>query len=215
MITSKYTAEHVASDLLDIKAVQINWEKPFRWTSGWLSPIYCDSRLTLSYPEVRKFIKQEFVTIARSYFPHIEAVAGIATAGIPQGALIADMLELPFLYVRSKPKEHGKENLIEGAIAPQQKVLIVEDVISTGKSTLQAVDALQEVGATIEGVVGIFTYGFDFVMRLFEERKIPFYTLTNYAYLLQELSRRESISEAVMTSLQEWRDQPDQWQGAK
>lgn len=211
MITSKKVAEQVARHLLDMKAVQLNWEKPFRWTSGWNSPIYCDNRLTLSYPEVRTYIKNAFVELAKSYFPNTEIIAGVATAGIPQGALIADMLGLPFIYVRAKPKEHGKENLIEGEIAIGKQVLIVEDVISTGKSTLQATDALQEAGFVIAGVVGIFTYGFDFVVRTFLERNIPFHTLTNYAYLLQELTKREKMPADVLASLEAWRDAPDKW----
>ncbi|TAE10408.1 MAG: orotate phosphoribosyltransferase [Bacteroidetes bacterium] len=212
MITSKLIAEQVARYLLDVKAVQLNWEKPFTWTSGWKSPIYCDNRLTLSYPEVRQYIKNSFIALAHQQFPNAEVIAGVATAGIPNGALIADALGLPFVYVRSKPKEHGKENLIEGAIMPQKRVLIVEDVISTGKSTLQAADALQDAGFVVDGVIGIFTYGFDFVMRQFTERNIPFNTLSNYAYLLQEYTKRETLSEAVLESLQRWRDEPQKWQ---
>lgn len=211
MITSKKVAEQVAHYLLDIKAVQLNWEKPFRWTSGWNSPIYCDNRLTLSYPKVRTYIKNAFVEVAKNYFSQVEVVAGVATAGIPQGALIADALGVPFVYVRAKPKEHGKENLIEGEIMPQKRVLVVEDVISTGKSTLQAVDALQEAGFEIAGVLGIFTYGFDFVMRVFLERNIMFYTLSNYAYLLQELTKHEKLPDEVLASLEAWRDAPDVW----
>ncbi len=212
MTNSSPIAEQVARYLLDIKAVQLNWEKPFRWTSGWLSPIYCDNRLTLSYPEVRQYIKNAFVELASQYFPQTEVIAGVATAGIPQGALIADALDLPFVYVRAKPKEHGKENLIEGVIMPGKRVLIVEDVISTGKSTLQAVEALQEAGFAIAGVVGIFTYGFDFVLQQFAERNIPFYTLSDYAYLLKELNKQQPIADNVMNTLQTWREQPDKWQ---
>lgn len=211
MTTSKKIAEQVARYLLDIKAVQLNWEKPFRWTSGWNSPIYCDNRLTLSYPEVRTYMKNAFVELTKTFLPTAEVVAGVATAGIPQGAIIADALNLPFIYVRAKPKEHGKENLIEGVIMPEKRVLVVEDVISTGKSTLQAVDALQEAGFAVAGVVGIFTYGFDFVMRQFTERNIPFYTLSNYAYLLQELHKRENLTQETLDSLEAWRDAPDVW----
>jgi len=211
MITSKPIAEQVARYLLSVKAVQLNWEKPFRWTSGWQSPIYCDNRLTLSYPEVRLYIKEAFVTLTKEYFPETEVIAGVATAGIPQGALIADALGLPFVYVRAKPKEHGKENLIEGEIMPDKRVLIVEDVISTGKSTLQAADALQESGFVVAGVIGIFTYGFDFVIQQFENRQIPFYTLSDYAYLLQELTKQQNIDAAVMSTLQAWRDKPATW----
>jgi orotate phosphoribosyltransferase len=211
MIFLPSAAENVASYLLDIKAVQLNWEKPFKWTSGWNSPIYCDNRLTLSYPIVRQYIKNGFIALAYQHFPQTEIVAGVATAGIPQGALIADALGLPFIYVRSKPKEHGKENLIEGEITPNKRVLIVEDVISTGKSTLQTVDALQEAGFVVEGVVGIFTYGFDFVMQQFAERNIPFYTLTDYSYLLQAFTKREKLSQQILDVLQAWRDSPSTW----
>ncbi len=214
MTTSKKIAEQVARHLLDIKAVQLNWEKPFKWTSGWNSPIYCDNRLTLSYPEVRTYIKNAFVEVAKNHFERVEVVAGVATAGIPQGALIADALGVPFVYVRAKPKEHGKENLIEGEIMPQKRVLVVEDVISTGKSTLQAVDALQQAGFEIAGVLGIFTYGFDFVIKAFIERGITFHTLSNYAYLLQELNKREKLSQDVCELLEAWRDAPDSWGNA-
>lgn len=212
MTISASVAEQVARYLLDVKAVQLNWEKPFRWTSGWLSPIYCDNRLTLSYPVVRHYIKNAFVELAKNRFPETEVIAGVATAGIPQGALIADALNLPFVYVRAKPKEHGKENLIEGEIMPSKRVLIVEDVISTGKSTLQAADALQEAGFVIEGVIGIFTYGFDFVINQFSARDIPFYTLSDYGYLLQELTKHQVIAPEVMDTLKAWREKPDTWQ---
>jgi orotate phosphoribosyltransferase len=211
MIANKQIAEAVAQKLLEIEAVQFNLEKPFKWTSGWSSPIYCDNRLTLSYPSTRTLIKDNFVYLIRQHFPHTEAIAGVATAGIPQGTLLADALDLPFVYVRAKAKEHGKENLIEGVIAPKQKVIVVEDVVSTGKSTFQAADALRDAGVKVIGVLAIFTYGFDAVMQQFAEQQLPLYTLTDYTQLLIEVFKQQDLDEKTMASLHEWRKNPAQW----
>jgi len=154
-------AENVASMLLEVKAVRLNPDRPFKWASGWNSPIYCDNRITLSYPKVRTAIKNGLASAVQAYWNDVEIIAGVATAGIAQGALVADWLELPFCYVRPEPKKHGMGNQIEGYIKPGQKVVLVEDLVSTGGSSLKAVDALREAGANVLGMVSIFTYGFD------------------------------------------------------
>ncbi len=197
--------------LLSVDAVQFSFDHPFKWSSGWNSPIYCDSRLTLSYPEIRTFIKESFVELAQKYYAHTEAVAGVATAGIPQGALLAESLNLPFLYVRAKPKGHGKENLIEGKVIAGQKVLLVEDIVSTGRSVIEAAQALRARELEVVGVLAIFTYGFDFAMQNFKEEQLPLYCLSDYTHLLVEVFKKEGVSEKTMASLHEWRKQPDTW----
>ncbi|GAB4411128.1 MAG: orotate phosphoribosyltransferase [Microscillaceae bacterium] len=205
-------AGEVANALLDVQAVQFSPEQPFRWSSGWQSPIYCDSRLTISYPAIRRQITEGFGQLIRSYFPQAEVVVGVATAGIPQAALLAQSFELPMLYVRAKPKDHGRENQIEGRIVPGQSAVIVEDIISTGKSALQAAEVLREAGVEVLGVIAILTYGFDFAHQQFEAQGLPFYTLTDYTRLLVEVFKREDVSEKTMASLHEWRKNPQQWQ---
>jgi orotate phosphoribosyltransferase len=157
----KKTASEVASKLLQIQAIRLQPEKPFTWASGWKSPIYCDNRLSLSYPEIRTYIKKNLVKAIQVHFQEVEAIAGVATAGIPQGALIADQMDLPFIYVRSKAKGHGMENMIEGKVIPGQKVVVIEDLVSTGGSSLKAVQDLKNAGFEVLGMVAIFTYGFD------------------------------------------------------
>jgi orotate phosphoribosyltransferase len=213
MIANKQVSEQVARMLLEIHAVQFNLQKPFKWTSGWHSPIYCDNRLTLSYPKIRTFIKDSFVNLAKQHFADAECIAGVATAGIPQGALLAEALDLPFVYVRAKPKEHGKENLIEGRVEAGKRVLIVEDVVSTGKSTLQAAQALSEAELEISGVLAIFTYGFDFVMQQFENQHLLLHTLTDYTQLLVEVFKQQDLDEKTMASLHAWRKDPQNWDG--
>ncbi|MCU0446266.1 MAG: orotate phosphoribosyltransferase [Microscillaceae bacterium] len=206
-------SEEVARKLLEINAVQFNFAKPFRWSSGWNSPIYTDCRMTLSYPDFRTFIKNSFARLIRQIYPTTEVIAGVATAGISQAALIADTMQLPMLYVRAKPKEHGKENLIEGKITAGQKVVIVEDIISTGGSCLQAAQALREAGAEVLGVVAILTYGFDFADEQFAAADLSYETLSDYTQLLVQFFKREDVSESTMASLHEWRKNPSQWQG--
>ena len=204
-------SEDVAKMLLEINAVQFSFDKPFIWSSGWNSPIYCDSRLSLSYPQIRTKIKEGFVQLIKDKFPDTEAIAGVATAGIAQSALIADDLDLPLLYVRPKPKSHGKENLIEGRILPNQKIVLVEDIISTGNSVIKSAEALKEEGLDVLGVVAIFTYGFDFAIQNFEQHKLSFFTLTDYTKLLVEVFKKEGVSEKTMASLHEWRKDPESW----
>ncbi len=205
------TARQVAASLLEIKAIQLRTQPPFKWSSGWNSPIYCDNRLALSFPEVRTFIKNALAGIIRQHFPAVEAIAGVATAGIPQGALVADTLELPFLYVRSKPKEHGMSNMIEGKVTPGQKVVVLEDLISTGGSSLKVVEALREAGFEVLGMAAIFTYGFEAAKQHFEEKGVPLVCLSDYNYLLEEAISRELINKNELASLQEWRRAPESW----
>lgn len=204
-------AEKVAESLLTIKAIKLSPEKPFTWSSGWKSPIYCDNRLSLSFPDVRNLIKNQLAEAIKSQFQGAEAIAGVATAGIPQGALVADLLSLPFLYVRSKPKGHGMENLIEGKVDPGQKVVVVEDLISTGGSSLSAVKALREAGAAVLGMAAIFTYGFPVADQNFKEAEVPLVVLSDYAALLQHAQQKGTISEQQIPVLNEWRKNPESW----
>jgi orotate phosphoribosyltransferase len=215
MHSNTETARQVAASLLQIGAIQLRPAQPFTWSSGWLSPIYCDNRLTLSYPEARTFIKQSLVNLIRQQHPQVEAIAGVATAGIPQGALVADSLNLPFVYVRSKPKEHGMANMIEGKVTAGQKVVILEDLISTGGSSLKVAEALREAGFEVLGMVAIFTYGFETANQNFEEKKVPLSCLSNYNSLLEEAVRQGQIAAADIDSLQEWRKDPGNWKRQK
>ncbi len=205
------TAKKIASMLLEIGAVKLNLEHPFVWASGWHSPIYCDNRKSLSYPEIRKFIKTSLATSVRQRFPNCEAIAGVATAGIPQGALVADYLELPFLYVRSKPKGHGLENLIEGAHEPGTKIVVIEDLVSTGGSSLKAVEALRQAGSEVLGLASIFSYEFDIAYENFEKAHLSWFSLSNYNQLVEYAVEQNIISGSQLDSLQEWRKNPGQW----
>ncbi|MFD2203023.1 orotate phosphoribosyltransferase [Shivajiella indica] len=209
----KKTASEVASKLLDIQAIRLQPEKPFTWASGWKSPIYCDNRLSLSYPEVRTFIKENLVNAIMKIFPEVEAIAGVATAGIPQGALIADQLKLPFVYVRSKAKGHGMENMIEGKVIPGQKVVVVEDLVSTGGSSLKAVQDLRNAGFEVLGMVAIFTYGFETAKVNFEEAKVKLICLSDYSAMLPQALANDYIDDQTLASLVEWRKDPSNWTG--
>lgn len=201
----------IAGKLLDIGAIKLNPENPFTWSSGWKSPIYCDNRLSLSYPELRTLIKTALAQAIRNQFPEVEAIAGVATAGIPQGALVAEQMELPFLYVRSKPKGHGMENLIEGKVEIGQKVVVIEDLISTGGSSLKAAEALKKAEAEVLGMAAIFTYGFDLAAQNFADAGIPLICLSNYEYMIQAALEREYIEEDQKETLQAWRKDPASW----
>ncbi|OEJ99666.1 orotate phosphoribosyltransferase [Roseivirga misakiensis] len=207
----KQTALKVASDLLQIQAIKLNKENPFTWSSGWKSPIYCDNRLSLSFPETRTFIKEVLAEAANQHFPGYEAVAGVATAGIPQGALLAEALGVPFIYVRSKPKGHGMENLIEGKVTPGQKVIVLEDLISTGGSSLKAADALQQSGIEVLGMLAIFTYGFPLADDNFKKAGIKLHCLSNYQIMLEKAMELGYIDNADLESLQQWRNDPANW----
>ena len=201
----------VAKALLEIEAVKISPEKPFTWASGWKSPIYCDNRLTLSHPEIRSMIKKGLAALVQEKFEGIEGIAGVATAGIPQAALIADYLQMPMLYVRSKPKGHGRENMIEGSLPKGSNLIVIEDLISTGGSSLKAVDALKEAGYQVAGLLAIFTYGFDVAVQNFADAKVPFHTLSTYDELLETALEEDYIQKEAMATLKAWRTNPAEW----
>ncbi len=204
------TARKLAKYLLQIKAIQLEPVHPFTWASGWKAPIYCDNRLILSFPEVRTFIKNQFAEKA-GHFEPFDLVAGVATAGIAHGVLLADQLDKPFAYVRSKPKEHGRQNQIEGRVHAGQRALIIEDLISTGNSVLRAADALQQVGVEIIGVLAIFTYGFAQAAKAFEQAQLPWSTLTNYQVLLEEAVASHYLEAHWLDLLEAWRQDPAHW----
>lgn len=211
MILSNTIAHEIAQQLLEIKAVVLNVEQPFTWASGIKSPIYCDNRKTLSYPQTRNFIKQSFAEIIADKFKNAEVVAGVATAGIPHGALVADALNLPFVYVRDKAKGHGLENQIEGKLEKGQRVIVIEDLISTGGSSLKAVEALRNAGAEVIGLGAIFTYGFAKAEEAFNAKNCPFFTLSDYSYLSEKALEHNYIKEEDFQTLKEWRESPESW----
>lgn len=215
MIWSEETANKVADLLLQINAIKLNVKEPFVWSSGWKSPIYCDNRLSLSFPEIRTYIKEQLCEIIRTKFATVELIAGVATAGIPHGTLVANQLELPLCYVRSSAKDHGLGNQIEGLALPGQKVVVVEDLISTGGSSLNAVDALRKAGCDVIGLVAIFSYGFPISEQAFKEAKCPFFTLTDYEALVNKALANHIIHADEVTALKEWRLAPSIWQGKK
>jgi orotate phosphoribosyltransferase len=204
-------AAEVAKKLLEIQAIRLQPEKPFTWASGWKSPIYCDNRLSLSFPEVRTMIKHNLTLAVQHFFPSVEAIAGVATAGIPQGALLANDLNLPFLYVRSKPKGHGMENTIEGKVVANQKIVVVEDLISTGGSSLKAVEDLRNAGFEVLGMVAIFSYGFEVADKNFSDAGVPLVCLSNYDALLPQAVEENYIDESTLNSLSDWRKNPSGW----
>lgn len=204
-------AAEVADRLLEIQAIRLQPEKPFTWASGWKSPIYCDNRLSLSFPEVRNLIRDYLVKSVSHYFQGAEAIAGVATAGIPQGALIANELGLPFIYVRSKAKGHGMENMIEGKVTPGQKVVVVEDLVSTGGSSLKAVEDLRNAGFEVLGMVAIFSYGFDVADKNFSNAGVQLVCLSHYDALLPMAVEKKYISSETLESLAEWRKDPGSW----
>lgn len=210
-ILDQSVAAEVADQLLEIQAIRLQPDKPFTWASGWKSPIYCDNRLSLSFPPVRNLIKKQLVRSVIHYFPQAEAIAGVATAGIPQGALIANDLELPFIYVRSKAKGHGMENMIEGKVIPGQKVVVVEDLISTGGSSLKAVQDLRDAGFEVLGMVAIFSYGFDIAAKNFSEANVKLACLSTYEALLPRAVHQNYIDDKSLNSLSEWRKDPGSW----
>ncbi|WP_370727311.1 orotate phosphoribosyltransferase [Fibrella arboris] len=204
-------AQTVARHLLDVQAVRLRPSAPFTWSSGWKSPIYCDNRVTLAYPAVRTYIKQALADVVRQQFPEAQVMAGVATAGIPQGALVADELGLPYCYVRPEPKKHGMGNQIEGQLAPAQKVVVVEDLISTGGSSLKVVDALRQAGAEVIGMIAIFTYGFVTADENFERAGVKLVCLSEYDQLVQEAQALAYIPADALESLAEWRKNPADW----
>jgi orotate phosphoribosyltransferase len=203
----------IAEKLLQINAIKLNPEQPFTWASGWKSPIYCDNRKVLSFPYIREFIKSEMSNIIFSDFPDADLLAGVATAGIAWGALSADQLKLPYVYVRPKPKEHGLGNQIEGFYEKGQKVLVIEDLISTGKSSLQVVEVLRDAGLEVVGMVAIFTYGFEVALEAFKRAGVPFKTLTNYETLIQMAVEKGTVSAPQQSILLNWQQDPSNWKG--
>jgi orotate phosphoribosyltransferase len=201
----------VAEKLLQINAIRLNPENPFTWSSGWKSPIYCDNRKVLGFPPVREFIKSEFCNVIFTEFEAAELLAGVATAGIPWGAMAADQLKLPYVYVRPKPKEHGLGNQIEGYYQSGMKTVVIEDLFSTGKSSLQAIEALRKEGIEVIGAVGIFDYGFDVAQDAFAEAGVPYHTLSNYATLIDLAVEKGLVSPEQQAMLMEWRRDPSNW----
>ena len=200
-----------AAKLLKVKAIKLQPTNPFTWASGWKSPFYCDNRKTLSYPALRNFVKIEICRLIEENFQDVDAIAGVATGAIPQGALVADMLNLPFVYVRSKPKDHGLENLIEGELRPGMKVVVIEDLISTGGSSLKAVQANRNNGCEVIGMVASYTYGFDVAEKAFKDADVELITLTNYEAVLEVALETGYITEEELPLLNDWRRDPSHW----
>lgn len=207
----KALEKNIAERLLKIKAIKLQPNNPFTWASGWKSPIYCDNRKTLSYPATRTYIKNSLVRTIMDLYPDVEVIAGVATGAIAQAALVADELGLPFIYVRSSPKDHGLENLIEGDLKPKQKVVVVEDLISTGGSSLKAVEAIRKDGSEVLGMVAIFTYGFQAAENKFKNAKVKLTTLSNYDAVLTEALATNYINDQDLETLREWRINPSTW----
>lgn len=203
----------VASKLLQVEAVKLNPQNPYTWASGWKSPIYCDNRKVLSFPTARDFIKSELCSIIFNQFPDVDALAGVATAGIAWGAMAADQLKLPFMYVRPKPKDHGMGNQIEGNLEKGSKVLVIEDLISTGKSRLQVCDVLKASGVEVVGMIAIFTYGFPQASNAFDEAGVKLVTLTNYNVMIDIAAQQNKVSPDEMSTLMSWRENPAEWTG--
>lgn len=211
MILNKDRALKVAEFLLQIKAVKLQPNSPFTWASGWKSPIYCDNRITLSFPAIRTYIRQGYADAIVEHFGKPDIIAGVATGGIAQGALVAQELGIPFVYVRSSAKAHGMGNMIEGHFEKGQRVVVIEDLISTGGSSLQAVQALREAGLEVRGLVAIFTYGFDVAIKNFANAECPFVTLTDYDHLIDQALKSDYVTMADVNSLREWKINPDNW----
>jgi orotate phosphoribosyltransferase len=211
MFDNNEVEQQVAEFLLQIKAIKLQPANPFTWASGWKSPIYCDNRVTLSYPAIRTYIRQKLSALIQEEFGAVSCIAGVATAGIPQGVLVAQELGLPFIYVRSKPKEHGTGKLIEGEILPGKRVAVVEDLISTGKSSLEAVAALRAEGCEVAGLAAIFSYGFDAAAENFKQAKCRYVTLSNYNALVKFAEDKQYISGADVNLLKQWRQDPSTW----
>lgn len=201
----------VAEKLLQVNAIKLNPAQPFTWASGWKSPIYCDNRKVLSFPYIREFIKSEMCNVVFEKFPDADMLAGVATAGIAWGAMAADQLKLPYMYVRPKPKEHGLGNQIEGFYEKGKKVVVVEDLISTGKSSLQVVEVLQKEGLIVEGMVSIFTYGFDVADKAFTDAGVRYQSLTNYPALIESAIEKGLVTAADQETLLNWRKNPSEW----
>jgi len=211
MILHKDIAKKTAEVLLQVKAIKLSPTEPFTWASGWKSPIYCDNRVTLSYPTVRVFLKEEISKIVESKYGKPDVIAGVATGAIAIGVLVAQELGVPFIYVRPEPKSHGRKNQIEGHLGNGQNVVVIEDLISTGKSSLNAVKALKESGATVKGMVAIFSYGFDLASENFKNSNVDLTTLSDYSHLLEQAMDSKYITEKELDTLTDWRKNPENW----
>lgn len=211
MIFNKDTAEKTAELLLQINAIKLNPKNPFTWASGWKSPIYCDNRLTLSFPAIRNYIREEFSKNIEKQFGKPDVIAGVATGAIGIGMLVAEYMGLPFVYVRPEAKKHGRQNQVEGFLQKGQNVVVVEDLISTGNSSLLAVQAIKDAGANVKGMVAIFTYSFDIAEENFKNANVDLYTLSNYQNLLNLAVAKKYITEEEQTALKEWSIAPDSW----
>jgi orotate phosphoribosyltransferase len=211
MVLDKNTAKKTAALLLQINAIKLKPENPFTWASGWKSPIYCDNRILLSYPQIRSFIKDEMARQVEVLYGKPDVIAGVATGAIGIGALVADVLGLPFIYVRPEPKSHGRKNQVEGHLEKNQTVVVIEDLISTGKSSLNAVDALRQEGAKVAGMLAVFTYGFETATLNFKEKQLNLNTLSSYEYLIEQASETGYIKEDQLRTLKDWRVAPSKW----
>ena len=211
MVLNKDIAKKTAELLLQMKAIKLSPNEPFTWASGWKSPIYCDNRITLSYPAVKVFLKEEIAKIVEKQHGMPDVIAGVATGAIAIGILVAQELGVPFVYVRPEPKKHGRKNQIEGYLERGQNVVVIEDLISTGKSSLNAVEALKEAGAVVKGMVAIFSYGFDIASANFEDKNIELTTLSNYESLLEQALDSNYISDKELLTLTDWRRNPSEW----
>ena len=214
MVLHKETAQKTAELLLQINAIKLQPQNPFTWASGWKSPIYCDNRITLSYPMIRNFIREHLANQIEELYGKPDVIAGVATGAIGIGMLVADYLNLPFCYIRPEAKKHGRQNQIEGYLEPHQNVVVVEDLISTGKSSLLAVDALKKANANVKGMVGIFSYGFEVANQNFDKANIQLHTLSNYANLLEQAEKSHYITSEEAKTLAIWRENPSEWNQA-
>ncbi len=211
MVLDKNTAKKTAELLLQINAIKLKPENPFIWASGWKSPIYCDNRILLSYPIIRNYVREEMAKQVESLYGQPDVIAGVATGAIGIGALVADTMGLPFIYVRPEPKSHGRQNQIEGQLEANQTVVVIEDLISTGKSSLNAVKALEKADANVKGMLAIFTYSFDTAKENFEKSEVELHTLSSYEHLIEQASETGYIKEEQLRTLTEWRINPSKW----
>lgn len=214
MIFDNEIARQTAAQLLQIKAIKLQPEEPFTWASGWKSPIYCDNRVILSFPQVRTYVREVMARMIREKYGTPDAIAGVATGAIAMGVLVAQEMNLPFVYVRPEAKSHGRKNQIEGALEEGQSVVVIEDLVSTGGSSLKAVDALREAGAKVIGMAAVFTYGFQVSEDNFNNANCDLYTLSDYSHLLEEVNSKGYINEETFTTLKEWRKAPEKWEPA-
>ena len=211
MVLDRDTALKTAELLLQINAIKLNPENPFTWASGWKSPIYCDNRILLSYPPIRNFIREQMARQVEELYGKPDLIAGVATGAIGIGILVAEQLGLPFIYVRPKPKSHGRQNQVEGHAETGQTVVVIEDLISTGMSSLNAVDALEEAGLKVKGMLAIFSYGFDLSVKRFKDRNLALHTLSNYDYLISQASDTGYVNPDQLETLKSWRKNPQEW----